>query len=146
MSSRSTPGRRLKRLIDAALAPVAVGPSRSRSRSTRRSRRRTGPPRCSSLLDVEMAKRAPSSRRATELAGEIRMLDATVVRLVTGLVPRPRGGAEISGPCSRSSIPMGPPKPSAGVGLVARRDRPIDNGAALREYLLEQVIDFRDLA
>ncbi|MEV6255584.1 hypothetical protein AB0L97_20225 [Nocardia sp. NPDC051911] len=41
-----------------------------------------------SLLDAEVAKPEPSSRRVTELAGEIRQCDANVVRWAQSLDPR----------------------------------------------------------
>jgi hypothetical protein len=41
------------------------------------------------LLDAELAKPLPSSRKATELAAEIRQLEATVVKLVGMLAPDP---------------------------------------------------------
>ncbi len=41
------------------------------------------------LPATELAKPLPSSRKATELAGEIRQLEATVVKLVGMLVPDP---------------------------------------------------------
>jgi hypothetical protein len=89
MSSRQTPGRRLKRLIDTALAPGCSWTEQEQVAIDKAVKAEDRAAALQKLLDVELAKPLPSSRRVTELAGEIRMLEQTVVKLVAALVPDP---------------------------------------------------------
>jgi len=89
MTTRQTPGRRLKRLLDAALAEGCSWTEQEQVAIDKAVRAEDRAAALQWLLDAELAKTLPSSRKATELASEIRQLEATVVRLVASLVPDP---------------------------------------------------------
>jgi hypothetical protein len=98
MTTRQTPGRRLKRLLDAALADGCSWTEQEQVAIDKAVRAQDRAAALQRLLDAELAKPLPSSRKATELAGEIRQLEATVVKLVGMLVPDPP--AEVGPPKS----------------------------------------------
>ena len=89
MSVRQTPGRKLKRLIDAALAPGCSWTELEQVAIDKAVKAEDRAAALQQLLDVELAKPLPPPRRVTELSGEIRMLEAVVVKLVGALAPDP---------------------------------------------------------
>jgi hypothetical protein len=96
MSARQTPGRKLKRLIDAALAPGCSWTELEQVAIDKAVKAEDRAAALQQLLDVELAKPLPSSRRVTELAGEIRQLEGVVVKLVGALAPDPDVAVPIS--------------------------------------------------
>src|SRR5215208_7493581 len=89
MTTRQTPGRRLKRLIDGALADGCSWTELENLAIDKATKSEDRAAMLQKLLDTELRQPEPSSRKATELAGEIRQLDALVVRLVKELIPDP---------------------------------------------------------
>jgi hypothetical protein len=89
MTTRNTPGRRLKRLLDSALADGCSWTEQETVAIDKACRAEDRAAALQQLLDAELAKPLPSSRKATELAAEVRMLETAVVRLVGSLVPDP---------------------------------------------------------
>ena len=93
MTPRNTPGRALRRLIDSALSDGCSWTEQEEVAIDKAVKAEDRAAALQVLLDAELAKPLPSSRKATELAGEIRMLEATVVRLVAALAPDPDASA-----------------------------------------------------
>ena len=83
------PGRRLKRLIDSSLADGCSWTEQESVAIDKATKAEDRAAALQKLLDAELSRPDPSSRKATELAGEIRQLEALVVRLVRELAPDP---------------------------------------------------------
>ena len=89
-------GRRLKRLINSALAENCSWTEQELVAIDKATRAEDRAAALQKLLDSELAQPEPRSRKVVELAGEIRQLDSLVVRLVRELVPDP--GTAVSMP------------------------------------------------
>jgi hypothetical protein len=89
MTPRQSPGARLKRLLDSALADGCSWTEQETVAIDKAIKAEDRAAALQRLLHTELAKPLPSSRKATELAGEIRQLETAVVRLVGSLVPDP---------------------------------------------------------
>jgi uncharacterized membrane protein YebE (DUF533 family) len=83
----------LRRLLDAALADGCSSTEQEQVAIDKAVKAEDRAAALQRLLDAELAKPMPSSRKATELAGEIRQLEATVVKLTTMLAPDPDASA-----------------------------------------------------
>ncbi|OBB44945.1 hypothetical protein [Mycobacterium sp. 852002-51961_SCH5331710] len=83
------PGRRLKKLIDSALADGCVYTEQETVSIDKAVKAEDRAAALRKLLDAELAQPEPRSRKVVELSGEIRQLDALVVKLVKELVPDP---------------------------------------------------------
>src|SRR5215207_3760348 len=84
-----TPGRRLKKLLDAALSENCSWTEQELVAIDKASKAEDRCAALQKLLDVELALPEPRSRKVVELSGEIRQLDSLVCRLVKELVPDP---------------------------------------------------------
>jgi hypothetical protein len=87
--TRQTPGERLRKLIDSGLADGCSWTEQEQVSIDKATKAEDRAAALQKLLDVELNQPQPSSRKATELAGEIRQLEALVVRLVRELIPDP---------------------------------------------------------
>jgi hypothetical protein len=83
------PGRRLKRLIDSALAENCSWTEQELVAIDKAIKAEDRAAALQKMLDAELALPEPRSRKVVELSGEIRQLDAMVARLVKELVPDP---------------------------------------------------------
>ena len=83
------PGRRLKKLIDSALAENCSWTEQETVAIAKATKAEDLAAALQKMLDAELKLPEPRSRKVVELSGEIRQLEALVVRLVRELVPEP---------------------------------------------------------
>jgi hypothetical protein len=83
------PGRRLKRLIDSALAENCSWAEAEQVSIGKAVKAEDRAAALQKMLDVELALPEPRSRKVVELSSEIRQLEAMVVRMIRELVPDP---------------------------------------------------------
>src|SRR5215208_8037199 len=83
------PDRRLKKLIDSALAENCSWTEQETVAIAKATKAEDLAAALQKMLDAELKLPEPRSRKVVELSGEIRQLEALVVRLVRELVPDP---------------------------------------------------------
>ena len=83
------PGRRLKKLIDSALAENCSWDEKELVAISKAVAAEDRAAALQKMLNAELAQPEPRSRKVVELSGEIRQLESVVVRLIRELVPNP---------------------------------------------------------
>lgn len=86
MTARQTPGSRLKRLLDSTLDGDDEWSEHEQVMVDKAAKAEDRAAALQGLLDDELTRDLPSSRKVTELAGEIRQLEGVVVKIVGMLV------------------------------------------------------------
>jgi hypothetical protein len=87
MNDTDTAGRRLVKLLDEGLPSGIVWTAKERAVLTLIEQSADRIAVLKTLLDAEMAKPGVAAHRVCELAGEIRMSESSVAKLVSGLDP-----------------------------------------------------------
>lgn len=121
MTTRQTPGSRLKRLLDSTLDGDTEWSEHELVMVDKAAKAEDRAAALQGLLDDELTHEQPSSRKVTELAGEIRQLEGVVVKIVgmlTSKADAPSAGATTAPPPAEGAATAPP-----GASQATYRDR-----------------------